>query len=125
MDAQAVADGAEATKDKDVKRAQLNKKRRERRNFKRYGEAGKPVIDKVAKRVATNKKKREVRSIQTQAKHAAEAAKPRDAEDMKRVFKRKYERERYHIRKTAANFMDNGPRVRRRSKVAADVSPDV
>jgi hypothetical protein len=59
MDVQVAAEAAKATKDKDVKRAEQNKKKRENRSFKKYGEDGKPAIDKVANRLATNKTKRE------------------------------------------------------------------
>ena len=116
MDAQVAAQAAKTTRDKDDN-AQVNKKRRERRNFKKYGEAGKPVIDKVAKRVAINKKQREVRSIKKQARHAAQDANPRDAKDMKRLKINKYARERNSRIKTAAKFMGN--------VFASDISPDV
>lgn len=117
------------------RRDEKNRKLRVKYNLEKYGEAGKhkqqdhhsletcdeadkPLIDKVAKRVATNKKKREDRRIKTEAKRAAEDAKPRDAEGMKRWKRNKSKRERRsRINTTAMGFIH--------TVLAPDISPDV
>ena len=96
-DADAVAKGEEK-----------NKKRNDQRTFKKYGVAGKPL---AATRKETNKKRCDTRRIKTQARHAAEAAKPVDAKDAKRKETNKKHREwckrkREEIKEASA-FADN------------------
>jgi hypothetical protein len=87
-----------------AKRQAKNKKRRDRRNLAKYGEAGKPVIDKVERREEINKKRRDARQIITETKHAEEDANPVDAAHAKRLKRNKKKRDNRFIDKTFKNF---------------------
>ena len=92
----------------DAKRVALNKRRRDQRNFKLYGQTAKPAIDKAERAQERLRKQLERRRLHKEAKDAAKPVHPVGSEAAKREALYKRRKERRDSKKAAvAEFTNN------------------